>query len=160
MSQTKPTETKRALRGWMTQMQLPAMLSTHPHYSLCRHLGLCGARGSKTSLFSHCFSLRRLNGSTHSSAFSKATGCCWAEDFYIPQTCSRLASIREQLWSAVSLESLEPQKDIIPELLNHLSTALTPNYLNVLVLPALPHYKLLLLLPSFDFSFLILSIFF
>lgn len=46
----------------MTQMQLPATLSTHPHYSLHRHLRLWGAEGTETSLFNSCFSLWEPEG--------------------------------------------------------------------------------------------------
>lgn len=49
-------------RGWMTQMQLPTMLSTHPHYSLFSHVRLRGALCTETLLFRHCFPLWETEG--------------------------------------------------------------------------------------------------
>ena len=55
-------------RGWMTQMQLPAMFSTHPHYALFTHPGLRGPSALKPcclALASHSGRLNDLNTQLH-----------------------------------------------------------------------------------------------
>lgn len=70
-------------------MQLPAMLSTHPHYSLFRHLGLQETLGTETLLFSACFPLWEKGCDTQLHIFnSNWLAYLGAEDIYIAQTSS------------------------------------------------------------------------
>lgn len=93
-------------RGWMTQMQLPAMLSTHPHYSLFSHVGLRGAPGTETLLFSPCFpTLGDWMAATQSSTFSPAT-YLELKTFISHRLPVKSSPPCLKLWSVVSFKSL------------------------------------------------------
>ncbi len=78
----------------MTQMQLPAMLSTHPHYSLFSHLGLRGALGTETPLFNSCFPLWEAKWLQHAAPhfLQQLVSLFTAEKIYLTKTWSQIFS--------------------------------------------------------------------
>lgn len=97
----------------MTQMQLPAMLSTHPHYSLCRHLGLWGAEGTETSLFNSCFLLQEPKWlDTQLPIFYSNWFACLELKTFISHRLpvNSRAFLKSELWSVVSLKILSTKR--------------------------------------------------
>lgn len=95
ISRRHPLKASKSLeRGWMTQMQLPAMLSTHPHYSLFSHLGLRVALGTETLLFSPGVPLWETERLQHTAPhfLRQLVGLFRDEHIYIPHTSSQIFS--------------------------------------------------------------------